>query len=111
MDHMKDKANAFRELHRRPGGFVIPNPWDLGSAAILEGLGFEALATSSAGLAFTLGRRDGSVGRRDVLVHARSIAAATALPVSADLENGFGHGPATVAVTIRLAGEAGIVGG
>jgi 2-methylisocitrate lyase-like PEP mutase family enzyme len=103
-----ERAQAFRALHERPGVFVIPNPWDVGSARILAGLGFEALATTSAGMAFGLGRRDGAVSREDALAHARSIVAATALPVSADLENGFSDAPETVAETIRLAAGTGL---
>jgi 2-methylisocitrate lyase-like PEP mutase family enzyme len=107
-----DKARAFRALHERSGAFVIPNPWDLGTARILAGLGFEALATTSAGLAFALGRRDGegAVSRDEALAHARDIVRATPLPVSADLENGFGDTPETAAETIRLAADAGLVG-
>jgi 2-methylisocitrate lyase-like PEP mutase family enzyme len=106
-----DRAETFRALHERPGAFVIPNPWDVGTARILAGLGFEALATTSAGMAFALGRRDGAVSRDDALAHARTIVSATALPVSADLENGFGDAPETVAETIRLAAGTGLVGG
>jgi 2-methylisocitrate lyase-like PEP mutase family enzyme len=106
-----DRAKTFRALHERPGAFVIPNPWDVGTARILAGLGFEALATTSAGMAFALGRRDGAVSRDDALAHARTIVSATALPVSADLENGFGDAPETVAETIRLAARTGLVGG
>jgi 2-methylisocitrate lyase-like PEP mutase family enzyme len=106
-----DRAHAFRALHERSGAFVIPNPWDVGSARILAGLGFEALATTSAGMAFSLGHRDGAVGRDEALAHARTIVSATALPVSADLENGFGDAPETVAETIRLAAGTGLVGG
>jgi 2-methylisocitrate lyase-like PEP mutase family enzyme len=107
-----DKARTFRALHERPGAFVIPNPWDVGTARILAGLGFEALATTSAGLAFALGRRDGegAVTRDEALAHARTIVSATPLPVSADLENGFGDTPETAAETIRLAADAGLVG-
>jgi 2-methylisocitrate lyase-like PEP mutase family enzyme len=107
-----DKAKAFRLLHQGPGAFVIPNPWDAGSARILTALGFKALATTSAGFAFSLGRRDGEgmVTRDEALAHARSIAAVSDLPVSADLENCFGQSPATVAQTIRLAAAAGVVG-
>jgi 2-methylisocitrate lyase-like PEP mutase family enzyme len=107
-----DKARSFRALHERPGAFVIPNPWDVGTARILAGLGFEALATTSAGLAFALGRRDGegAVSRDEALAHARAIVGATPLPVSADLENGFGDAPKTAAETIRLAADAGLVG-
>jgi 2-methylisocitrate lyase-like PEP mutase family enzyme len=107
-----DKAQAFRALHERPGAFVIPNPWDVGTARILAGLGFEALATTSAGLAFALGRRDGegAVRRDEALAHARAIVGATPLPVSADLENGFGDAPESAAETIGLAAETGLVG-
>jgi 2-methylisocitrate lyase-like PEP mutase family enzyme len=106
-----DKARTFRALHERPGAVVIPNPFDLGTARILAGLGFEALATTSAGCAFSLGRRDGAITRDEALGHARTIVDATPLPVSADLENGFGAAPETVAETIRLAAETGLVGG
>jgi 2-methylisocitrate lyase-like PEP mutase family enzyme len=105
-----DKAQQFRALHQRPGAFLIPNPWDPGSARILTGLGFEALATSSAGSAAALGRRDGKLNRDQALAHCRAIVAATDLPVSADLENGFSHTPEEVAETVRLAAEAGLVG-
>jgi 2-methylisocitrate lyase-like PEP mutase family enzyme len=107
-----EKAERFQTLHARPGAFVIPNPWDAGSARILASLGFEALTTTSAGLAFTLGRRDGAVTRDETLANAKAIVEATHLPVAADLENGFGHTPEAAATTIRLAGEvAGLVGG
>lgn len=108
-----ERGAAFRLLHERPGAFVIPNPWDVGTARVLAGLGFEALATTSSGLAFTLGRRDaeGAVTREQALTSAGAIAAATSLPVSADLENGFGDDPATVAETIRMAAAIGLVGG
>lgn len=108
------KAERFRALHAGPGAFVIPNPWDAGTARILTALGFEALTTTSAGLAFTLGRADGAglVTREETLANAKAIVDATTLPVAADLENGFGHMPEAVAETIRLAGEvAGLVGG
>ena len=105
------KAERFAALHRGPALFVMPNPWDAGSALILAGLGFEALATSSAACAMALGRRDGEITRDEALAHGRAIVAATDLPVAADLENGFGHAPADAALTIRLAGEAGLVGG
>src|ERR687891_1506720 len=105
-----ERAQAFRALHERPGAFVIPNPFDIGTARILAGLGFEALATTSAGMAFALGRRDGAVRRDEALAHARAIVAATPLPVSADLENGFGDGPEVVAETIRLAADTGLAG-
>jgi 2-methylisocitrate lyase-like PEP mutase family enzyme len=106
-----DKAARFRALHERPGAFVIPNPWDAGSARVLAGLGFGALATSSGACAGTLGRRDGKVSRTEALAHARAIVAATDLPVSADLEKCFGDAPSAAAETIRLAAEAGLVGG
>ena len=109
-----EKARRFQALHARPGAFVIPNPWDAGTARILTGLGFEALTTTSAGLAFTLGRRDGTgaVTREETLGNAKAIVDATDLPVAGDLENGFGHSPEAAAETIRLAGEvAGLVGG
>ena len=105
-----ERAARFRALHDGPGAFVIPNPWDVGSARILAGLGFQALATSSAASASALGRRDGALTREEALAHARSIVEATDLPVSADLEKGFGDAPEVVAETIRLAAEAGLVG-
>ncbi|MGH7060915.1 MAG: isocitrate lyase/phosphoenolpyruvate mutase family protein, partial [Stellaceae bacterium] len=106
------KAAAFQALHRRHGAFVIPNPWDAGTARILAVLGYEALATTSAGLAFALGRRDSerAVTRDETLANTAAIAAATDLPVSADLENGFGDAPEQVAQTIRLSAQTGIVG-
>ena len=107
-----EKGERFRALHARPSVFVIPNPWDAGTARILTGLGFEALTTTSAGLAFTLGRRDGAVTREETLANAKAIVDATDLPVAGDLENGFGDAPEAAAETIRLAGEvAGLVGG
>src|SRR6185295_18761863 len=87
-----------------------PNPWDIGTARLLASLGFEALATTSAGYAFSIGQRDNTVGREQMLEHARAIVSATDLPVSADLENGFGDDPQTVAETIQLAGNAGLAG-
>jgi 2-methylisocitrate lyase-like PEP mutase family enzyme len=104
------QAEAFRELHRGEC-VVIPNPWDAGSAKLLAGLGFAALATSSGAAAGVLGRKDGELTRDEALTHARAIVAATELPVAADLENGFGDAPADAALTIRLAAEAGLVGG
>lgn len=106
----RDKAVHFRSLHYRAGAFVIPNPWDVGSARVLTGLGFEALATSSAASAAVVGKRDGALTRDDALQHARAIVEATDLPVSADLENGFGDAPETVAETVRMAADAGLVG-
>ncbi len=106
-----DKAHAFRALHQRDGAFIIPNPWDIGSARILAQLGFEALATTSAGFAFSVGQRDNTVGRDRMLAHVADIVAATELPVSADLENGFGDAPEAVATTLRLAAATGLAGG
>ncbi len=106
-----EKAERFAELHKGPGAFVIANAWDAGSARILAGLGFAALATSSGAAAGVLGRRDGSMTREEALAHARAIVAATDLPVSADLEKGFGDSPEEAAATIRMAAEAGLVGG
>jgi len=105
-----EKALQFQALHRRAGTFLIPNPWDAGSARVLAGLGFEAFATSSGAAAATFGRRDGQLTREEALSSARAIAGATDLPVSADLENGFGESPNTAAETVRLAAEAGLVG-
>jgi 2-methylisocitrate lyase-like PEP mutase family enzyme len=111
MTNTKDKAEKFVDLHRGPKAFVIANPWDAGSARILAGLGFQALATSSGASAGVLGRRDGRVTRDEALAHARAIVEAVELPVSADLEKGFGDRPEDAAETIRLAGEVGLVGG
>src|SRR5262249_34446613 len=105
------RAEAFRALHNRDGAFIVPNPWDRGTARLLAHLGFEALATTSAGYAFSVGQRDRSVGRDAMLEHARAIVSASDLPVSADLENGFGDDPDTVAETFRRAAAAGLVGG
>jgi 2-methylisocitrate lyase-like PEP mutase family enzyme len=110
MPSQADRAQRFVELHEGPGAFVIPNPWDVGTARILAGLGFQALATTSAGHAFSLGRRDGGVSREEALEHARTIVEATPLPVSADFENGFGDAPAFVAETIRMAAGVGLAG-
>jgi len=106
-----DKAIRFQELHRGPRAFVIANPWDAGSARLLAGLGFQALATSSGASAAILGRRDGKVTRDEALAQSRAIVDATDLPVSADLEKGFGDAPEDAAQTIRLAAAAGLVGG
>ncbi len=108
-----EKAAAFRALHARPGAFIIPNPWDAGTARLLAALGFEALATTSLGLANALGREDGigAVSRDEVLANCRAIAGATDLPVNADLENGYADEPEAAAEMIRLAAEAGVVGG
>lgn len=113
-DAQAEKGRRFAALHARPGAFIIPNPWDAGTARILESMGFEALTTTSAGLAYSLGKRDGTgaVTRDETIANAKAIADATTLPVAADLENGFGDSPEAAAETIRLAGEvAGLVGG
>jgi 2-methylisocitrate lyase-like PEP mutase family enzyme len=109
----QEKYNTFRTLHQRPGAFVIPNPWDAGSAKILAALGFEALATTSAGCAFSRGHLDSApeMTRDFILQNAKEIVDATHLPVSADLQNGFGHSPDICAETIRLAANAGLAGG
>jgi 2-methylisocitrate lyase-like PEP mutase family enzyme len=110
MEKQQEQAARFRALHES-GVFVIPNVWDGASAAIMAGLGFEALATSSAACAATLGKLDGEVTREEALVHAQLIVSVSECPVAADLENGFGHAPETVAETIRLALAAGLAGG
>jgi 2-methylisocitrate lyase-like PEP mutase family enzyme len=109
----EQKYQAFLALHERPGAFVVPNPWNAGSARILTALGFEALATTSAGFAFALGRKDGEAGltREQTLDNAREIVEATDLPVSADLEDGFGPTPEACATTIRAAAGVGLAGG
>ena len=104
------KAEAFAALHAGPEIFVIPNPWDIGSTQILTGMGFKALATTSAGYAFSRGRLDSAVSRDAMLAHAAEIVAATPLPVSADLENGYGDAPEDAGKTIRLAAGTGLVG-
>ena len=113
MTSQSEKARAFQALHARPGCFIIPNPWDAGTARLLASLGFEALATTSAGFAFSLGRPDaeGAVNRDETLANARAIVEATDLPVSADLENGFGDPPEVCADTIQHAAAIGLVGG
>jgi len=105
-----EKATRFRELHQRSSAFIIPNPWDIGSARLLEHLGFEALATTSVGCAFSLGKRDHGVSRDEMMAYVAGMVAATNVPVSADLENGFGDDPETVATTIRMAAAAGLAG-
>lgn len=105
-----EKTETFRALHERPGAFVIPNPWDVGTARVLASMGFEALATTSAGLAFSLGLPEGIVPRDQALAHCRDIVMSTELPVSADLEKGFGDEPAIVAETVRAAAETGLAG-
>ena len=113
MTTQQQRGEAFRALHQRDGLFVLPNPWDAGSAKMLAHLGFEALASTSAGLAFSLGRPDaeGAVSREEALANARAIIEATPLPVAADLENGYGDAPEDCAETIRLAAACGLVGG
>jgi len=111
MPSQAEKGQLFRSLHHRDHAFIIPNPWDIGSARILAHLGFEALATTSMGYAFSIGKRDNTIGREAAIEHVGAIASATDLPLSADLENGFGDAPETAAKTIRLAAAAGAVGG
>ena len=106
-----EKGAHFRTLHQRDRAFIIPNPWDVGTARLLARMGFEALATTSAGYAFSAGLQDGAVGRDAMLIHIAAIVGATELPVSADLENGFGDSPETCAQTIRLAAATGLAGG
>ena len=110
MPTQAEKGAAFRALHQRNGAFIIPNPWDVGSARLLQSLGFEALATTSAGFAFSIGKQDGAVDRDTMLEHAAALVSATNLPVSADLENGYGDEPAHAAETVRLAGSVGLAG-
>ncbi|HXD09801.1 MAG TPA: isocitrate lyase/phosphoenolpyruvate mutase family protein [Anaerolineales bacterium] len=110
-DKQMEKARRFQELHEAPGAFVIANAWDASSARLLAGIGFKALATSSAASASILGRRDGQVSREEALAHAQAIVMATDLPVSADLEKGFANEPAAVAEIIRLSAATGLVGG
>lgn len=106
-----DKGRTFRALHEGGSAFIIPNPWDIGTARLLAHLDFKALATTSAGYAFSVGQRDNTIGRDRMMKHVATIVSATDLPVSADLENGFGDDPDTVAETIRQAATAGLVGG
>lgn len=110
MKTQSEKAKDFRALHERDSAFIIPNPWDIGTARLLAKLGFEALATTSAGFAFSVGQRDNTIGRDRMLDHVRQIVSATDVPVSADLENCFGDDPNTVEETIRLAVETGLTG-
>ncbi|HEY1161156.1 MAG TPA: isocitrate lyase/phosphoenolpyruvate mutase family protein [Terracidiphilus sp.] len=106
-----EKGRVFRALHQRDGAFIVPNPWDIGTARLLAHLGFEALATTSAGYAASVGQRDYAIDRDEMMAHIAAIATATLLPVSADLENGFGDAPEIAAETIGLAAAAGVVGG
>jgi 2-methylisocitrate lyase-like PEP mutase family enzyme len=111
MSTQTEKGQAFRALHQRNHAFIIPNPWDIGTARMLAHLGFEALASTSGGYASSIGLLDGTVGREAMIAHISALASATDLPVSADLENGFADAPEMVAETIRLAAAAGVVGG
>jgi 2-methylisocitrate lyase-like PEP mutase family enzyme len=110
MASQAEKGKVFRALHQRDEAFIVPNPWDVGTARLLQSLGFKALATTSAGFAFSIGKPDGAVDRETMLAHAADLVAATDLPVSADLENGYGDDPTYVAETIRLAASAGLAG-
>lgn len=111
MHTQQEKGAAFQALHRQAKAFIIANAWDAGSTRILASAGFAAVATTSAGYAFSLGKQDNKVGRKDILQNAAHIVAATDLPVSADLENGFGDSAEAAAETIRMAAEVGLVGG
>ena len=110
MASQAEKGTTFRALHQRDRAFIIPNPWDVGTARLLQSLGFEALATTSAGFAFSIGKPDGAVDRDTMLGHAVNLVGSTDLPVSADLENGYGDDPAAVAETVRLAADTGLAG-
>jgi 2-methylisocitrate lyase-like PEP mutase family enzyme len=111
MSTQSEKAEAFRKLHEKGSCFVIPNPWDQGSARILEHMGFKALASSSAGFAFSIAKPDLSITKASLMTHLTGVCQATSVPVSADLQNGFGNDPEDVAVTILQAAKSGIVGG
>lgn len=110
MKSQAEKGQIFRELHQREQAFIIPNPWDIGSARLLASSGFEALATTSVGYAFSVGRQDHEIERDEMIAHATAMSAATDLPLSADLENGYGDDPVTVAETVRMAAGAGLSG-
>lgn len=110
MKSQAEKGQIFRELHQREQAFIIPNPWDIGSARLLASSGFEALATTSVGYAFSVGRQDHEIEREEMIAHATAMSAATDLPLSADLENGYGDDPVTVAETVRMAAGAGLSG-
>ncbi|ETN92745.1 Methylisocitrate lyase [Gammaproteobacteria bacterium MOLA455] len=109
--HQQKLASHFLSLHQRDSAFIIPNPWDVGTTHLLAQMGFEALATTSAGCAFFAGKKDNTLGRERILANAKELVEATTLPVSADLENGFGDSPEAVADTIRQAIDVGLVGG
>jgi 2-methylisocitrate lyase-like PEP mutase family enzyme len=111
MTTQKEKGESFYAMHHRTGAFIMPNPWDAGSARMLANLGFEALATTSAGFAFSSGQLDGTMNRDETLAHSKTIADATDLPVSVDFGDGFGDEPEAAAETIRLASATGVVGG
>jgi 2-methylisocitrate lyase-like PEP mutase family enzyme len=113
MHTQAERARLFRALHERPGIFIMPNPWDAGTAKLFASIGFEALATTSLGLANARGRVDGTlaISREELIVNCREIASATELPVNADLENGYADDPGEAAAIIRLAADAGVVGG
>ena len=111
MSTQVERGRTFRALHQRDGAFIIPNPWDAGTARLLAHLGFEALATTSMGYAFSAGQLDNTIDRDRMMSHIETIVAASDLPVSADLENGFGEAPEVAAETIRRAAAAGVVGG
>jgi len=111
MQSRLEKTHTFYNLHHRDHAFIIPNPWDAGTARLLVNLGFQALATTSGGYAFSLGKRDGAVDRDVMIAHVSAIASSVDVPVSADLLNGFGDAPKTAAQTIELAAEAGAAGG
>lgn len=106
-----EKARRFAALHRSDGAFIIPNPWDVGSARVLEALGFDALATTSSGFAYSIGKVDGAVSLEETLAHCQALSAATSIPVSADLENGYGDSPEAAAHAITEAARAGVAGG
>ena len=110
MKSQKEKCEIFRDLHQRAGAFVIPNPWNIGTARLLAASGFEALATTSVGYAFSVGRQDHGISRDEMIEHTAELCAAIDLPINADLENGFGNDPDTVAETIRMAAGAGLAG-
>lgn len=111
MPSQAEKAAAFAALHTAPGSFVLPNPWDVGSARMLANLGYKALATTSAGMAWSMGLNDGEASREQLMAHCQALAAASDLPLAADLEDCFGDTPEGAAETIRLGAEAGLVGG
>ena len=108
--NQQQKVSIFRDLHDQPGAFIIPNPWDQGTARILDVMGFKALATTSAGLSFSMGKNEGVLSKQEVLAHCRKIVGSTDLPVSADLEKGFGDTPEAVQETIREAASTGLAG-